>query len=226
MNPQDIFAQLTPDVQRQLRRYSELLAYENEYARLTGPQKPHIIMKDHVLDCLPLALALERGPVVDLGSGGGLPGIVCAIVRPELTFALIDSVAKKVAALQRMIGALGLTNLLAFATRSEDFARERRESFATATARAVTSLPELGELISPLLSLGGTMLVMKGPRWQDEGLSAQGRWGHLGLSEPTAVTYEFEGGARALVRLEKIAPCPAKYPRRAGMATKRSWTLC
>lgn len=220
-----LYKTLAPHQQAQLIRYAALLAGENDRARLTGPKTAQELMADHVLDCLPLASALpEQSKTIDLGSGGGLPGFVCALLRPDCSFVLLDSIAKKTAALERMARQFALGNVQVVTARSEDYAKEHREEFDCVTARAVTALSELAELCSPLCRVGGCLLLMKGPGWRDEAAPVNGRWSELGLGEPSEAAYSLNGRERFTLTLEKVTTCPSRYPRRAGMAAKRSWT--
>lgn len=220
-----LYKTLTPHQQVSLALYASLLAGENERARLTGPRTAQELMGDHILDCLPLAFALPGGAeVVDLGSGGGLPGFVCALLRPDCSFTLLDSIAKKTAALERMADELELKNVQVVTARSEDFARANRENFDCVTARAVTALAELVELCSPLCRLGGVLILMKGPAWREEAEVVGDRWSELGLGAPSVQPYQLNHHERYNLTLEKLSACPSRYPRRAGMAGKRSWT--
>ncbi len=90
-----------------LKRYGDLLASYGGKIRLTGPSDPEILWNDHILDCLfTVSILPEKGQVLDVGSGGGLPGLVWAICRPDLEVTLLDSVKKKCGALEEMAAAL------------------------------------------------------------------------------------------------------------------------
>lgn len=207
-----------------LRRYAGLLAEANARARLTGPLDEETLWQEHLLDALvALPLLPERGRIVDVGTGGGLPGLVWALARPDLEVILVDSVAKKCAALEDIVTALAATNVTVRCSRSEDLARRERESFDVAAARAVTTADVVAELLSPLVRPAGLVLTFKGPAVAEELAPCDGRWGDLGLGEPDLFPYRLTGRDLTVVRWIKKGPTPDRYPRRAGMAGKRAW---
>ncbi|MBQ3399715.1 MAG: 16S rRNA (guanine(527)-N(7))-methyltransferase RsmG, partial [Synergistaceae bacterium] len=138
-----------------LYRYAELLASCTR-ARLTGTRGADEIFTLQVMDCIPsLEFLPENGRVIDVGSGGGLPGIVWAVYRPDLSVTLLDSINKKCAAVREIIDALNITNVEVVCSRSEDHARTHREIFDIAGARALSSAGVTAELLSPLVMKGG-----------------------------------------------------------------------
>ncbi|MBR1671818.1 MAG: 16S rRNA (guanine(527)-N(7))-methyltransferase RsmG [Fretibacterium sp.] len=221
-----------------LLRYAELLA-ACVTARLTGTRGPEDIYAQHIRDCLESVPFLPQGPgrVIDVGSGGGLPGLVWAICRPDIEAVLLDSVGKKCRAVQSIAEALGLSNARVVCARSEDAARSERERFDLACARAVASAGVTAELLSPLVRVGGLLLTFKGAKLAGEladveassklrgraCLPAPPKWGRLGLNSPFVLPSGPEDSSRALVFWEKAAPCPRAYPRPAGMALTNAW---
>ena len=214
-----------------LRRYAGLLAACST-VRLTGTRDPSELYEVHIRDCLASVPFLpERGPVIDVGSGGGLPGIVWAICRPDLGVVLLDSVGKKCRAVREIADALGLANVEVVCGRSEDVAGERRERFSLACARAVGSAGVTAELLSPLVRVGGLLLTFKGARLEQElaevqGADGKGRiaWRRLGLRAP--IIHPRDDGANSslsIVTGEKTSPCPRTFPRRPGMAASKGW---
>ncbi|MBQ3654929.1 MAG: class I SAM-dependent methyltransferase, partial [Synergistaceae bacterium] len=134
-----------------LYNYAQLLASCTR-ARLTGTRGASEIYSLQVLDCLPSLESLpDSGKVIDVGSGGGLPGIVWAVYRPALNITLLDSVVKKCEAVRGIVEALGLGNVRVVCARSEEFARGNREAFDLAGARALASAGVCAELLSPLV---------------------------------------------------------------------------
>ena len=206
-------------------RYAELLA-ACVTARLTGARSAEDIYAMHILDCLESVPFLPgAGRVVDVGSGGGLPGLVWAICRPDLEVVVLDSIAKKCRAVQEIVDGLHLSNVTLTCARSEDAARADRESFAMAGARAVAGAGVTAELLSPLVKVGGALLTFKGPRLAEELAEVRAPWRRLGLKAPLAVDYGGTDSSRRLVLWEKAAPCPRTYPRQAGMASMKGWWL-
>ncbi|MDD2454191.1 MAG: 16S rRNA (guanine(527)-N(7))-methyltransferase RsmG [Synergistales bacterium] len=207
-----------------LLRYRDALASYGGKIRLTGPREPEILWREHILDCLCSVPFLPgKGAVIDVGSGGGLPGIVWAICRPDLEVTLLDSVRKKCGALGDMARELGLSNVRVVWSRCEEYALKARESFSFAGARAVASAGVLLEYLSPLVSVGGEILAMKGPLFADELEPLEGKWNRMGVSSPSLVSYDVEGKQLFLVLWKKNAPCPSRFPRKAGMAEKINW---
>ena len=208
-----------------LRRYADLLA-SCTTARLTGTRGAEELYSLHVADCLESVPFLPpAGQVLNLGSGGGLPGLIWAICRPDLRILLLDSVGKKCRAVQEIAEALALSNVTVLCTRSEEAARTRRESFALAGARAVASAGVTAELLSPFVEVGGVLLTFKGPKLDAELAEVHGRWQGLGLRAPLIYGYGGPESSRRLVLWEKAWPCPRAYPRPAGAASMKGWWL-
>lgn len=207
-----------------LYKYAELLASCTR-ARLTGTRGAEEIFNLQIMDCAPSVEFLpESGKVIDVGSGGGLPGIVWAVERPDLSVTLLDSIAKKCEAVQEIIKALGLQNVQVECSRSEDYARANREVFDIAGARALSSAGVTAELLAPLVRKGGKVLTFKGEKVHDELSEVKGKWAMLGLSEPSMNFYGGEDSSRCVVIWEKLKKTPANFPRRTGLAgTKFFW---
>ncbi|MDR3321835.1 MAG: 16S rRNA (guanine(527)-N(7))-methyltransferase RsmG [Synergistaceae bacterium] len=208
-----------------LRQYAGLLSAANARARLTGPSDPGVLYDEHIADALPAVALLPKGcSFVDVGTGGGLPGLVWCLCRQDVSGVLLDSVGKKTALLAEMTSELGCRNTEVVNMRSEDFARLRRESFDAATARAVADARVLAEYLSPLVRVGGKLIVFKGSGARAE-LGTSVKWETLGLSAPELRGYSTAGRKMFLVIWEKTRPCGARYPRKAGAAAKAPWWL-
>ena len=161
---------------------------------------------------------------VDVGSGAGFPGIPLSIMLPETRFTLMDALGKRVTFLRSVIDALGL-NAEAVHLRAEDAARDPalREHFDLAVARAVAPMNVLCEFLLPFARVGGRMLAMKGPNLDIELAEAENAIALLGGRVERVIDLPIPGrdwGHRG-AWIEKIAPTPDKYPRRAGMPEKR-----
>ncbi len=147
----------------QLLDFVELLVHWNRTYNLTAVRDPASMLTRHVVDCLAVVPALRRencrGRVLDVGSGGGLPGVVWAVMEPDMDVTCVDSVGKKTAFLQQAVGSLGLGNLRGEHARAERLAAGRFDLIAS---RAFASLPDFAALTAHLISEGGTWLAMKG----------------------------------------------------------------
>jgi 16S rRNA (guanine527-N7)-methyltransferase len=128
------------------------------------------LLSRHVPESVALAGLLPSSPgrLLDIGSGGGLPGIVIAVVRPDLEVHLLEATSKKVDFLREAVAALGLS-VEVHAGRAEDLARgPLAGSFDIVTARAVAPLDRLVPLAVPFLRAGGVLFAVKGERWREE----------------------------------------------------------
>jgi 16S rRNA (guanine527-N7)-methyltransferase len=203
-----------------LAAYGALLLDANRRTNLTGA-KDAAGLAAHLLDSLSL-LSDITGRLVDIGSGGGLPGIPLAIAT-GFEVLLIEAVAKKAAFLGRALHELGLAGAVA-AGRAETLAHEPRyrEQFAVATARAVAIAPGVAELAVPFLRIGGRALLQRGALDPAERRAVEDAAPMLGAR--FVEERPLEGGRRILI-LEKTAPTPVRFPRRVGMAQKRPLCL-
>ena len=146
--------------QHRLLTYLALLDKWNRVYNLTAVRETERMVSHHLLDSLAIMPYVETGRVLDVGSGGGLPGIPLAIARPELQVTLIDSVAKKTAFLLQAKAELGLENVSVVTGRVET--HQDPAGFDTITSRAFSDLKEFVTLTRPLLAPGGRWLAMKG----------------------------------------------------------------
>ena len=145
--------------------YLSLLAKWNSVYNLTAVRDPAQMLTQHVLDCLTaLPAFVNASRVMDVGSGGGLPGVVLAIwaqhAQPRMQVHMIDTVHKKTAFLTQAKAELGLTNMVVHTGRVEQFADEKK--FDVITSRAFAELKDFVEWSGHLLSDGGKMIALKG----------------------------------------------------------------
>jgi len=208
-----------------LRRLSGLLAAANARTNLTRIAGEAEFVEKHALDALLGAPLLPAGPLVDVGSGGGVPGLVLAIVAPERPVLLVEAVRKKTAFLEDAVRALALERVAVRWGRAEEVGREpeRREAFAGATVRAVGPVAACLELTLPLVRVGGAAVLYRGPAEADaEDAAAAAAAPLLGGGAPVAHARTLpSGAARRLVVVPKEGPTPERFPRRPGVPAKR-----
>jgi 16S rRNA (guanine527-N7)-methyltransferase len=148
----------------QLLDYLDLLQKWNKAYNLTAVRDRSAMLTQHLLDSLSIVPHLPPGDLLDVGSGGGLPGIPLAILQPERSITLIDTVGKKVAFLRQAAMTLGLKNLQAVSGRIESWAPPAGHDagFALISARAYATLSTLVGQTSRLLAKNGGWFAMKG----------------------------------------------------------------
>jgi len=151
---------LPEGAETKLLDYLSLLDKWNRVYNLTAVRDTERMVSHHLLDSLAAVPFFQGKAVLDVGSGGGLPGIPLAIARPELQVTLIDSIAKKTAFLLQAKAELGLVNLQVVTGRVEEFRPET--GFDVVTSRAFSDLKEFVTLTRHLLKPGGRWLAMKG----------------------------------------------------------------
>lgn len=203
--------------------YMELLKEWNTRINLTAITEDEEIKLKHFQDSLSILPYIEGGTLVDVGTGAGFPGLPIAIERPDVFVTLVDSLEKRVKFLQCVVETLGLPNVKCVHARAEDFGRdpEYREQFDYAAARAVASMPVLLEYCLPLLKNGGRFLAMKGANASEEKFDKAldilgGR-----LIQKDTFTLEHSELQRCIFVVEKNRQIPSKYPRKAGLPTKK-----
>jgi len=215
---------VTKDQNEQFLHYLELLSECNKKFNLTAIKEPEEAIEKHFLDSILVLRSWQPKAgqkVVDIGTGGGFPGVVLAIMYPETDFCLLDSVNKKISFLDIVKEELQLKNIFPLWKRTEDLTKRGRESFDAATARAVAPLDTLLEYAFPLIKVNGILIAMKGPNAETEIKEARPAITEFGaeiiqidvFSLPTA-------GTRNNLIIKKRKKTPAKYPRDPGIAKK------
>ena len=155
----------------QLLSYLDLLQRWNRVYNLTAVRNPDDMLVQHLLDCLAVWPPLQRQSetqapgqplkLLDVGSGGGLPGVVLAVLAPSWTVTCVDTVAKKASFIRQVASELGLPNLKAVHARVETLAGQGAR-FDLVTSRAFASLADFVNLTAGLLAEGGVWMAMKG----------------------------------------------------------------
>lgn len=164
-----IFETLDTDKQKKIQAYLDLVIEKNKELNLTRIETREKGMLLHIEDSLSCIdeFTSQDGLFLDIGTGGGFPGVPLAIASGR-TGVLIDSVQKKARAVQEMIDELNLSNMIQVrGIRSEELALEVGEKFYTVIARAVSSLPTVLELATPLLVPHGEFIALRGRKMKE-----------------------------------------------------------
>lgn len=218
------------DAPEKLAAYHRLLTEGNSHMNLTGDTDIFTAMDRLYADSL---AALAHGKlfpqgasVIDVGTGAGIPGMVLAIVRPDLRFTLLDSLNKRILFLRDVTETLGLTNVRCVHARAEDGAHlpELREQFDVAVARAVAPLNVLCELLLPYVRIGGGMVCYKGPGVNEELPAAQIASRLLGggqISLLPAIVPSQPEWKHCLAIARKRNATSKLYPRKAGTPSRQ-----
>lgn len=184
---------------------------------VTAIREPEVAWERHVLDALRGVEELDRcppGALVDVGSGGGVPGLVLGVVRPERELHLVEATARKATFLRETASLIGVRAVV-HAARSEELGRvggELRDACACAVARALAAPPAAAELCLPLVAPGGRVLLWLGASADPAEVSvATGALGGRLAESRTS----------GIVVLEKLESTPARFPRRPGVAARK-----
>ena len=226
--------------QQTLARYLDMMLAANRRVNLTAVREPDAAWKRLILDSLTLVPGLEPlepgATLIDIGSGGGLPGIPLAIARPDLRVTLLEATGKKARFLQQCADELPLENVSVVNERAEHVGQDKahREKYDLAVVRAVGSVSELLEYAMPLVKTGGRVLAMKGSAGERELAAASDALSVLGagdvqLIEAYPPADEAAGADQAdipadardeelvILSIVKEHATPRSYPRRAGV---------
>lgn len=217
----------------QLARYRDRLLQRNTVTNLTAVRNAAGIERRLLIESLrlvPPILSLPRLDMasrlrlVDVGTGGGIPGLVLAIAMPQAHLTLLDATGKKVAFLENVIEELELDNCVAHHGRAEEVGHDPawRNQFDVVVARAVASLPALLELCLPLARTGGSLLLPKGADLDEELAQGERAASILGGEIRSAELLPDAGSGidTRLVIVGKLSTTPRTYPRRAGLPAR------
>jgi 16S rRNA (guanine527-N7)-methyltransferase len=187
--------------QEQLLDYLGLMFKWNAVYNLTSLRDPMQMVTHHLLDSLAAVPAFAQAKnVLDVGSGGGLPGVVLAILRPDMKVSMIDTVHKKTAFLTQVKAELNLTNVTVYTARVEQL--EVSDKFDVITSRAFADLSDFVNWSGHLLAEGGRYIALKGVAPQEEQQRLPAEWTVTSV-EPLQVPRL--GAERHLVYIERSA---------------------
>jgi len=208
--------------------YKELMEW-NEKINLTSITSPKEVQIKHFLDSLSVTLALKQ-PIdnqrfLDVGAGGGFPGLPLKIAFPAIKLVLLEATAKKATFLHHLTQRLWFDDVNILTGRAEEIAHQSqyRERFDIVLCRAVSRLPVLAELTLPFCAIGGHLIAQKKGDIDAEIDKATKAIETLGGGQPLVRKVKLDelSDERYLVISNKITPTPDKYPRRPGIPAKR-----
>lgn len=166
---------------------------------------------------------LNSKKIVDIGTGGGIPGLAWAIYFPEKEFYLVDSVSKKIQALKIFIKELKLTNVYLFCERAENFAKTYREYFDFAACKALARSDIALEYLTPLVKVNSFISLFKGPSYfKNEIEYTRNVLKKLNIDEFKEIEYEIgeDKKKRYMILFKKIGTTPQNFPRQVGIPKK------
>jgi len=215
------------DKLEKFRTYKTLLKEWNEKINITAIKDDDEIDIKHFLDSLTIFKTdkiTEGKSVIDIGTGGGFPGVPIKIVEDSLEVVLLDSLNKRLKFLDEVIKELGLKNIRTMHERAEDLGNnmDYREKFDIAVSRAVASLNILAEYCLPFVKPNGYFIAMKGSGSNDEIKEAENAIKTLGgkLENKIDIKIPQSDIVHSLLIIKKIGHTPTKYPRQSGKIKK------
>ncbi|KOA20302.1 ribosomal RNA small subunit methyltransferase G [Clostridium homopropionicum DSM 5847] len=224
----DVGLEFDENKYNQFMQYMSLLKSWNEKVNLTAIIDDLEIVKKHFIDSIkifkfePLKDAVK---VIDVGTGGGFPGIPMKIVKPELEMVLLDSLKKRINVLESISENIGIKGVTTIHGRAEEYGANPkfREKFDIVVSRAVANLAVLSEFCLPYAKVGGYFVALKGPSVESEVSESKRAINELGgkLIDLIEVQIENSDLKHNLVIIKKMKNTPKQYPRKAGIVSKK-----
>ncbi|MEG6617237.1 16S rRNA (guanine(527)-N(7))-methyltransferase RsmG [Peptococcaceae bacterium 1198_IL3148] len=218
---------LSDDQIQKLDIYYHYLIQRNNHVNLTNIIDPDEVAVKHFADsltCFQMDIK-DNDQVIDVGSGAGFPGMVLKIFNHTLSVTMLDSLQKRVDFLNNLATKLELSDIVAVHGRAEEVGKvdNHREHYDVVVSRAVANLATLAEYCLPFVKLGGSFIAMKGPKAAEEIATASRAVQILGgqIAQIKEFKLPITGDERTLIKISKINPTPAKYPRKAGTPAKK-----
>lgn len=219
---------LTDSQFEKLNQYIQLVKAKNDELNLTRITDNREMWIKHILDSLVGAAFFDIKPgarVIDIGTGGGTPGLPLAILFPSVQFVLVDATQKKINAVEEFARTLNLRNVVCLWARAENLGQNpaHREQYDIVVARALAPLRTLVELAVPLIHLYGKVIAYKGPEYLNELMLATNAVQKLRSEQPRVHQYTLpeDMGQRTIISITKKTVTPTVYPRREGMPTNK-----
>lgn len=215
-------SRLSPEQREQLDRLGEMIAGSPH--NLVSRQDRTVVREVHIEEAALVAGALAPAPGarwIDVGTGGGLPGLALAILAPETSWTLLDSARKKTRAVEGFATELGLRNVTTVAERAEVLARDpaHREGYDGAISRALARMDVVAELSRGFVRPQGCVAAVKGSRAEEELPVLERVRALLAVDEVRCTPLPNAPRSTWLVTMRATGPAPPKYPRRNGVPT-------
>ncbi|MCD8364110.1 MAG: 16S rRNA (guanine(527)-N(7))-methyltransferase RsmG [Lachnospiraceae bacterium] len=211
----------------QFYQYYSLLTEWNQFMNLTAITDFQEVVEKHFVDSLSIVFVQDiqrTETMIDVGTGGGFPGIPLKIAFSHLKVTLLDSLQKRITFLDHVIGELGLTDMKTIHGRAEDFAKPglEREKYDLCVSRAVANLSTLSEYCLPFVKTGGSFVSYKSKDAKQELQNAKNAIFLLGGKTEECKDFILPETdiSRSLVKIKKVNGCPKKYPRKSGTASR------
>lgn len=209
-------------------KYKELIKDWNKKVNITSITEDQDIYIKHFLDSATIfktELIKDGIDIIDIGTGGGFPGLPIKIINPRTNVTLLDSLNKRIIFLNDVIDKIGLTSVFAVHGRAEEFGKmsEYREKFDISVSRAVAPLNILCEYCLPFVKVGGYFIAMKSINTDDELKQANNAIKILGgvLTDSLDILIPNTDIKHRLIIIKKIRQTSTKYPRSSGKPKKK-----
>ena len=215
-----------------LDEYRKGILEANEMVNMTRITELEEFNNRHYIDsmmCCQSDEFLNAQSIIDVGSGGGFPGVPLALMFPEKQFTLLDSSRKRMNIVSEILSEMNIDNVVTIHARAEELGRntDYRESYDLCVSRAVASLPSLCEFCIPFVKTGGTFISYKGPKGDEELEQAKNAISKLGgqigqILESDDTIFKAHGNeGHKLIFIKKISATPSQYPRGGGKPLKK-----
>jgi 16S rRNA (guanine527-N7)-methyltransferase len=208
--------------------YKNMIQEWNKKINITSITEDEEIYMKHFVDSIIVKNYFDMDKVdkmIDIGTGGGFPGIPLKIISDEMEVTLLDSLNKRIIFLEEVVEVLGLENVDMIHGRAEDYGSndEYREQYDLSISRAVAPLNILSEYCIPFVKVGGCFISMKSGDVEKEIEESEKALEILGGRIKETIKYKLPGTdiSRSIIIIEKFRDTPDKYPRKAGKPTKK-----